>query len=64
MIFICKENNGYFNKGEHYEVVPSPNQWNDNWLKVLDGNGKEIIDIQKNYLISISCLLMNIETNK
>ena len=50
MIFISKENNGYFNKGEHYEVVPSPNQWNDNWLKVLDGNGKEIIDIQKKLL--------------
>jgi hypothetical protein len=50
MIFISKENNGYFTKGEHYEVVPSPNQWNDNWLKVLDRNGREIIDIQKKLL--------------
>ena len=50
MIFISRENNGYFKKGEQYQVVPSPNQWNDNWLKVLDRNGREIIDIKKTLL--------------
>ena len=57
MIFISRENDGYFKKGEQYQVVPSPNQWNDNWLKVLGMDGVEIIEISKKlldfYFISI-----------
>ena len=57
MIFISRENDGYFKKGEQYQVVPSPNQWNDNWLKVLGMDGVEIIEIDKKlldfYFISI-----------
>ena len=57
MIFISRENDGYFKKGEQYQVVPSPNQWNDNWLKVLGMDGVEIIEINKKlldfYFISI-----------
>lgn len=56
-IFISRENDGYFKKGEQYQVVPSPNQWNDNWLKVLGMDGVEIIEISKKlldfYFISI-----------